>query len=162
MAYYEDDWFWTRQYNQNPHARMVQQHLATKAKESTGSSYGHANPENRELVTKETMEENVKLWIQKSLDDNIVVVEPHVMIKFYQMMALIHDKEVYAELVIEPEDGFLVVKDAIIPYQVVTGAHFWSHEDQQAKWLFEMAKNPDGTTRSAEEISNTISSSRPN
>jgi hypothetical protein len=89
-------------------------------------------------LSREDMQKNSNKWIEKSLRNNIILIEPDVRIKFMHMMAIAGDKEIFAELIIEEEYGYLVVKDALIPYQTVSGAHFESDDEQVGKWMYEM------------------------
>lgn len=84
-----------------------------------------------------TLKINVVTEIQKTLDDNIVYVNPDVIVKFYQMMAIGGKKEIYGKLVTHEEGGYIVVSDCLIPYQTVNGAHFKSYDEQMSKWLYE-------------------------
>jgi len=113
-------------------------------------------------ITKEDMIKNTNEMIKKSIKENVIFVEPPVMMKFYHMMALAGSVEIYGKLLTRVEGGYIVVKDILIPYQAVRSAHFQSYDDQMAKWLYELAfKNNDpesGERRPIEEL-NAITSS---
>jgi hypothetical protein len=90
------------------------------------------------LVEKDKLIKNAIKWIRKSIDNNIIFIEPQVRIKFMHMMAIAGGEEIFSKLIVQPEHGWLVVKDCVIPYQVVSGAHFKADEDSLNKWTYEL------------------------
>lgn len=127
---YDDEYLWGKSYPQ----QWANQVVPVKPKEN-------------KLLTSDEQKQNALKIIADELNiqegKGIILIEPAVDIKFKQMMAIAGDKEVFGKLLIEKSNGYLTVKDVLIPYQVVWGAQYDSRDELINKFLAELSwKDP--------------------
>lgn len=114
-------------------------------------SYGKAVKETKEksIIAEETQVNNVKKILDQQFGDRngVIYLEPLVDVKMKHMMAIAGDKEIFAKMSIVKEDGILVVKDLVIPHQVVTSASFTMDEDNSSKFMYSLAFKDNDITK---------------
>lgn len=118
-------------------------------------TYTSYTPPKPTVMERATIEENVKNMYGRFIEENTIYIEPRVELKMKQLMAIGGDKEIFGKLVIFPENGILVVKDLLVPYQTVAGATFHSSEEQIGKFEYELmfrGGNINGERMSLDEL----------
>jgi hypothetical protein len=131
----------------------------TTVKTETKSNY------EKEPITMDAIKKNVVKAIMDTLDKdkNIIYMEPIVDIKMKQLMAIAGDKEIFGKLIVDEEKVGLVIKDILVPSQVVGGASFDHDRIDNGQFMYALTfKNNDprkvdgkatGEKRSMEELS---------
>lgn len=89
-------------------------------------------------IPQKEMIQNLYGEIGKTLEDNMILLEPNVQIKIWHLMAIGGNKEIYGKCVTEEEGGYIVIKDLLIPYQTVAKSAFNSYDEQMSKFLYEL------------------------
>lgn len=90
------------------------------------------------LMTKKQQFDNVNNMVTQTLTRNMILLEPQVRMKMLHMMAIAGDQEIFGKLIIEEEQGYLVVKDIFIPEQGVKSAKFDCFTEQSARWRYSL------------------------
>lgn len=133
---------------------------AESGKSTSKSTTKSCSKKVRVLIDDQKFRENIDKAIENSLPKNksVILVEPNAMVKMHHMIHSLDNLEIFGKLIIDVEEWcgrqYPVVKDLLIPYQEVEGAHFESPPDLMARWMFELQKNPDGSFRPVEEVNN--------
>ena len=117
-----------------------------------------ASTTKKEPIERKTLVENAEKEVLKCLEvgKNIVFMEPPVDIKMKQLMALAGDKEIFGKLLIHEDDGYLTIKDILVPEQSITGSTFNADKEDIGKFMYSLFfKNNDPATkirRTPEEV----------